>query len=194
MASITTRPRRKVPSGPDRRAFLRGSWLLTVGGLLGSLGVASIGMLWPRLGQGFGAEIHLGSVGDVLQQIDAGGGRFEFPAGRLYLVRYDADTDAEGVYRDLNGDAPVMAIHQACVHLGCRVPWCTSSRWFECPCHGSRYNRWGEYEVGPAPRGLDRFPVHVRDDRVYVDTNTIVTGPTRTTNVLGEPPTGPHCK
>ena len=31
------------------------------------------------------------------------------------------------------------------------------SQWFECPCHGSKYNRVGEKHGGPAPRGLDRF-------------------------------------
>ena len=33
-----------------------------------------------------------------------------------------------------------MPLYQRCVHLGCRVPFCASSKWFECPCHGSKYN------------------------------------------------------
>ena len=56
----------------------------------------------------------------------------------------------------------VVALYQKCVHLGCRVPWCKTSQWFECPCHGSQYNRVGEKKGGPAPRGLDRFPVDGR--------------------------------
>ena len=55
-----------------------------------------------------------------------------------------------------------VALYQKCVHLGCRVPWCESSQWFECPCHGSKYNRVGEKQGGPAPRGLDRFPLDGR--------------------------------
>ena len=46
-------------------------------------------------------------------------------------------------------------------HLGCRVPECVTSQWFECPCHGSQYNRVGEKKGGPAPRGLDRFAMSV---------------------------------
>ncbi len=46
-----------------------------------------------------------------------------------------------------------MPLYQRCVHLGCRVPFCNSSKWFECPCHGSKYNEAGEYQLGPAPRG-----------------------------------------
>jgi cytochrome b6-f complex iron-sulfur subunit len=61
------------------------------------------------------------------------------------------------------------------VHLGCRVPWCHPSQGFECPCHGSRYNRVGEYEGGPAPRNLDRFPVEITpDSRLIIDTGTII--------------------
>ena len=55
----------------------------------------------------------------------------------------------------------VVALYQKCVHLGCRVPQCDTSQWFECPCHGSQYNQVGEKKGGPAPRGLDRFAIEV---------------------------------
>jgi cytochrome b6-f complex iron-sulfur subunit len=87
-----------------------------------------------------------------------------------------------------------MALYQKCVHLGCRVPWCQSSQWFECPCHGSKYNKWGEWNSGPAPRGLDRFPSRVDDNgTLVVSTGTILTGPARTARVLQQEPEGPHC-
>ena len=69
------------------------------------------------------------------------------------------------------------------MHLGCRVPWCQSSQWFECPCHGSKYNAVGEKQDGPAPRGLDRFTLTVSGGgEVTIDTGTIVTGPPIGTN------------
>ena len=72
----------------------------------------------------------------------------------------------------------IVALYQKCVHLGCRVPWCQSSQWFECPCHGSKYNRVGEKQGGPAPRGLDRF-VRRRSagGKIIIDTGILVTGP-----------------
>ena len=87
-------------------------------------------------------------------------------AGRFYLVPWDgtpspqADYPAEGVTAD-----GMMPLYQRCVHLGCRVPFCSSSKWFECPCHGSKYNLAGEYKLGPAPRGLDRFKIDHRGRR-----------------------------
>src|SRR5207244_8556666 len=68
-------------------------------------------------------------------------------------------------------------LFRSCVHLGCRVPFCETSQWFECPCHGSKYNRVGEKRGGPAPRGLDRFPLTISGGQMTVDTGTIVQGP-----------------
>ena len=192
----TAAPRRKVTSkAPTRRDFLRTGLLLSVGGFLATFAGASIAFLWPSLKGGFGANLDIGSVDDVRAGIQEGG-RFEYPSGRTYLVAYDPAKDTSGAYVDItqDGKAPFMALYQKCVHLGCRVPWCESSQWWECPCHGSRYNRWGEYQFGPAPRGLDRFAVTIENDRVIVDTSTIVTGPSRGAGgPLDQPPEGPHC-
>lgn len=87
----------------------------------------------------------------------------------------------------------IVALHQKCPHLGCRVPRCKSSQWFECPCHGSKYNRVGEKKAGPAPRGLDRFPVVIAAGKVTVDTGQIVLGPTIGTNTTGQEAEGPFC-
>ena len=88
----------------------------------------------------------------------------------------------------------IVALYQKCPHLGCRVPQCVSSQWFECPCHGSQYNRVGEKKAGPAPRGMDRFPVTVAGNGdVTVDTGVVVTGPPIGTNTTGQEAEGPHC-
>ena len=86
-------------------------------------------------------------------------------------------------------------LYQKCVHLGCRVPNCVTSQWFECPCHGSQYNRVGEKKGGPAPRGLDRFTPTFTGDSVTVDTSQsgIVLGPPIGTNTTGQEAEGPHC-
>jgi cytochrome b6-f complex iron-sulfur subunit len=87
----------------------------------------------------------------------------------------------------------VVALSWKCPHLGCRVPWCESSGWFECPCHGSKFNRIGEWQEGPAPRGMDRYPVTIEDGVVKVDTSTVIPGPARGVETLNEPLRGPHC-
>ena len=90
-------------------------------------------------------------------------------------------------------EAGVVALYQKCPHLGCRVPECKSSQWFECPCHGSQYDRVGEKKAGPAPRGMDRFGVTISNGNVIVDTGTVFIGPAIGTNTTGQEAEGPHC-
>ena len=78
--------------------------------------------------------------------------------------------DFEGIGAVAEG---LTGLWQKCVHLGCRVPWCSSSQGFECPCHGSKYNAHGEYEAGPAPRNLDRFALEVVAGRLVINTGAV---------------------
>jgi cytochrome b6-f complex iron-sulfur subunit len=107
-------------------------------------------------------------------------GVLEVPAARGYLV----DLPEQGI----------VALSEKCTHLGCRVPYCESSGMFECPCHGSIFNRAGELQSGPSPRGLDHHPVEVGDDGLlYIDTGETEDGPPPGTETIDEPPKGPPC-
>ena len=91
-------------------------------------------------------------------------------------------------------EAGFVALYQKCVHLGCRVPECKTSQWFECPCHGSQYNQVGEKKGGPAPRGLDRFAIEVERQRPHRRHRaSIIQGPPIGTNTTGQEAEGPHC-
>jgi cytochrome b6-f complex iron-sulfur subunit len=176
----------------SRREFFRRALLASVGLFGAQFGLASIAFLWPNLRGGFGAVIDLGlTPDDIKNQIQSDQQPFYYGAGRMYLVNYTGD-DKDGVYEGLIGDG-IMALYQKCVHLGCRVPFCVQSQWFECPCHGSKYNTAGEYRDGPAPRGLDRFRVTVEGGNVQVDTSLIILGPPRGTVTTQSAPEGPFC-
>jgi glycine/D-amino acid oxidase-like deaminating enzyme/nitrite reductase/ring-hydroxylating ferredoxin subunit len=64
-------------------------------------------------------------------------------------------------YRDEHG---VLHEYSAvCPHLGCVVHWNVVEKTWDCPCHGSRFDRHGEVIVGPAkvnlkPRGTNLEP------------------------------------
>jgi cytochrome b6-f complex iron-sulfur subunit len=45
-------------------------------------------------------------------------------------------------------------INAVCTHLGCVVPWVPAANQFQCPCHGSRYDKTGKVVRGPAPLSL----------------------------------------
>ncbi len=184
--------------GVTRRQFFNRSIVGLMGFSVTGFGAACIAFLWPTLSGGFGSTIRVGGVDDILATIRDTREPFYVPEGRFYVNPYppDAVAAASKVYGPsvLGGmEAGVVGLYQKCPHLGCRVPWCITSQWFECPCHGSQYNRVGEKKGGPAPRGMDQFPVSVEGGQIAVDTGTIVDGPPIGTNTTGQEAEGPHC-
>ncbi len=81
------------------------------------------------------------------------------------------------------GEAEFLALYKRDPESGCTVPWRPQFEyrgwkgWFRDPCHGATYDLAGRCFTGPCPRGLDRFPVTVRDGHVFVDTSRKIQGP-----------------
>lgn len=188
------------PAGPkpmSRREFFRRSLVTSFGIFALQFGAATIAFLWPNLKGGFGSVIAAGRVNDILNEIRSTNEPFYVGVGRFYLIAYEGKLRDEASGVDYEADGVVaeglMTLYQRCVHLGCRVPFCKSSQWFECPCHGSKYNYAGEYKLGPAPTGLDRFRISIEGDTVMVDTSEVIPGPPRGADTIDEPPQGPFC-
>jgi cytochrome b6-f complex iron-sulfur subunit len=184
--------------GVSRRQFLNRSILGVSGFGLSAFGVSIVAFLWPSSSGGFGSKIRIGSVEDVTQKIADGNGFAYYPEGRMWVTAYpEAALDkAEQAYTEpelVGMREGFVALYQKCVHLGCRVPQCETSQWFECPCHGSQYNQVGEKKGGPAPRGLDRFPIDPSGGALTVDTGVIIPGPAIGVNTTGQEAEGPHC-
>jgi cytochrome b6-f complex iron-sulfur subunit len=199
----TAPPAPRAPLDPEivdvtRRQFLNRGIATLFGVGLAGFGGSMLAFLWPTLSGGFGSKIKAGAAVDVAGQIANKKEPFYVPEGRFYVVQFPKDDvdKAKKVYAGgvLTGmESGWVALYQKCVHLGCRVPWCKSSQWFECPCHGSKYSRVGEKKGGPAPRGLDRFPVSVEGGQLVVDTGQLSIGPPIGTNTTGQEAEGPHC-
>ncbi len=184
--------------GIARRQFLnRGIVAVFALGLAG-FGASALEFLWPKAGGGFGSKISVGTIADIVTKIKAGDGFYYVPEGKMWITQYPsaALTKAKAVYTapELAGmQAGVVALYQKCPHLGCRVPQCLTSQWFECPCHGSQYNQVGEKKGGPAPRGMDHFAMDVSGGSLTVDTGTVILGPAIGTDTTGQEAEGPHC-
>ncbi len=154
-----------------RRLFLRWTGWAGAGLVLGQWLIGFLGFFWPQRVGAFGQTVAAGSV-DEYQVGDVRAIR----EGRFYLVRVP-----EGF----------LALWWKCPHLGCTVPWkeddpamggppgnrdeggdrsFAERGRFNCPCHSSIYNRYGQIVQGPAPRPMDRFPVRIADGRILVDT------------------------
>jgi cytochrome b6-f complex iron-sulfur subunit len=184
--------------GMNRRHFLNVSAITLMTASLGGFGAAVLAFLWPSSTGGFGGKVPIGKLSDIIATIKQGNGFGYFPNARAWVTQYPSSAlpKAHKVYAQpvLNGmEHGIAVLWQKCPHLGCRVPSCPSSQWFECPCHGSQYNRVGEKKGGPAPRGMDRFGVEVSGDSVVINTGLQLNGPAIGTNTTGQEAEGPHC-
>jgi nitrite reductase/ring-hydroxylating ferredoxin subunit len=124
-------------TGVTRRRFIRISGVSSA--ILSALGLSGIVQAYLSVG-----PVETAPTRFVL------GAPADFPQGSVTLK--------EGIFvlRDSDG---VFAVKAACSHLGCRIQWNAGEAVFDCPCHGSRYDRRGGYLSGPARKPLT--PVHL---------------------------------
>ncbi len=73
-----------------------------------------------------------------------------FPVGTVKKL----DDRRVFIFSDNDG---LHAVSSVCTHLGCIV---NAVEWgFQCPCHGSKFNKNGKVIAGPAPRNLPWFEI-----------------------------------
>lgn len=143
MADTTT----VAPLPVNRREFLAYAWAASILVALGGTTAAVLWFAYPRFKAGEFGGVFTVEVGK-LPSTTANPNDDKNPVGRFWLI---------------NTDSGVLALYVVCVHLGCLYKWTPSNDRFECPCHGSKYQRTGEWIEGPAPRNLDRFVIDVVD-------------------------------
>ena len=185
--------------GVTRRQFFNRGILTGLALGVSGFGAAALAFLWPSGAGGTSGKKTVGSIDDVEKQFALKQPFYNADA-KVYIQPYpkDALPKAKKAYGNEPGVLAGMvegfvALYQKCPHLGCRVPWCQTSQWFECPCHGSKYNRVGEKKGGPAPRGMDRFSLEVSGNDIVVDTAVVVQGPPIGTDTTGQGQEGAAC-
>jgi len=139
----------------SRRKFLKKVWtgLGIVAGL--ELGIVSLGFLFSSNKNNLNAKgsklVAIGNISDF--DLDA---VYPFRNGKFYLVRLK--------------DGGFIALSLKCTHLGCSVIWDENNSRFNCPCHSSSFDMYGNVIDPPAPRALDMYPVMVEEGILKVDT------------------------
>lgn len=150
-----------------RREFLNYALLASLGLFFVTLGGITFLFALPRFGPGdFGGDFDLGTAQNVVPLTSDP--PLPNTAARIWLVNLDAQSG--------NGKPGVLALYNVCVHLGCLYAWQPVTNRFECPCHGSKYQKDGTYIEGPAPRNLDRMAIRFVDANGKVLAQTNATG------------------
>ncbi len=110
---------------------------------------------------GLGAPVAVGKPSEILAQFAKTNDRpILFREGRFFL---------------LHAPGGIIAAYRKCTHLGCTVPFSTEKDLFECPCHGSRFDKRTAVVLRtPAPKPLQLF--HISESQsgaLVVDTNPL---------------------
>jgi nitrite reductase/ring-hydroxylating ferredoxin subunit len=67
------------------------------------------------------------------------------------------------IFRDESGG--LHELSAVCPHLGCIVAWNNVEKTWDCPCHGSRFDKIGRVINGPANTDLERIKEAVHPDQ-----------------------------
>lgn len=130
----------------SRREFLNYAWLASLGAFTAQLAVITYQFAMPRLKPGdFGGRVAIGLI-EALPGV--GAEPANYPRAKFWWVMTD-----EGA----------KALFKVCTHLGCIYAWKPDQNKFICPCHGSQFQREGQFIQGPAPRSLDQMIIRAYD-------------------------------
>lgn len=80
--------------------------------------------------------------------LPAGAGPDSLAPGSGGVIRLEGET--VGAWREADGRLCVVDLR--CPHMGCRLEWNPHERSWDCPCHGSRFDRYGRLLDGPAQK------------------------------------------
>jgi len=80
---------------------------------------------------------------------------YPFLTGQFFLKRFE--------------DGGFLAMSIKCTHLGCVINMNAETGGFNCPCHASQFNKFGEVLSAPATRPLDIYPIEITNGELLID-------------------------
>jgi cytochrome b6-f complex iron-sulfur subunit len=140
----------------NRREFLNFAWLVSLGFFTVTAAGATYLFSLPRFKEGeFGGIVTVGTVEELPTEDDPPD---NYPKTKFWLS---------------NTPQGLVALYKVCTHLGCLYNWSNQDVKYICPCHGSQFEKEGQYIQGPAPRNLDQFIVRIETPQgeVLVETD-----------------------
>ena len=135
----------------SRRRLIAYAWIGAAFLAIGELIFGTFAFLWPR------------RKGPKVETVFIAGKVTDFKVGEVVPFRKERTF----IVRTEGG---FLAISSVCTHLHCIVNWNAVLKQFECPCHGAKFNPFGEVVAGPPPRPLDLYKLQIVAGNVVIDT------------------------
>lgn len=138
-----------------RRRVIAYAWIAAAAIVLVELIGGTFAFLWPR------------RRGEKAEKIFIAGKAADFKVGEVVDFRREKTfvVRLEGGF---------LAISAICTHLHCIVNWNALTKQFECPCHGAKFNQFGQVVAGPPPRPLDLHKIEITAGNIVIDTERVI--------------------
>lgn len=134
----------------SRRKLIGYAWIGAAVIVIGELIGGTFAFLWPR------------RKGPKIETVFVAGKVTDFKIGEVIPFR------KERAFILRTGEG-FLAISSICTHLHCVVNWNEMLKKFECPCHGAKFNQYGEVLEGPPPRPLALYKLQIIAGNVVID-------------------------
>jgi hypothetical protein len=114
--------------------------------------------------------------------------RFALPQPRFALVGTLADFPPDPAPYQMKSERRFFLVNtgEALIALSnkppheifrhCSIHWNSAEGRFMEPCGGSQFSLDGSYLSGPSPRAMDRHPMRMEGDKLWVDTTRMIEG------------------
>ncbi len=141
------------PEEETRREFILYSLAASFLTLIAGATYTVTRYMWPIEDKGLGGQ--KGALSIPISDIEAGSSQImRFRGTPVIVVRSESDE--------------VFAVSAVCTHLGCIVKWNEDKKQLMCPCHGGRFDLFGNVLGGPAPKPLATFAARVENNKIVI--------------------------
>ena len=187
--------------GVTRRQFFNRATVTLMSAGLGAFAAAGfVAFLWPTATGGFGQQVTVGKLDDILETIRTGDGFFYAPAARTWITEYPADALAAarlGLPRqhprrdgDRASSRSTRSARTSAAACPRAPPAAGSSAAATARSTTASVRRRPVRRRGAWTASRSRWP---SNGDVTVDTGVVVAGPPIGTNTTGQEAEGPHC-
>ncbi|NMF60746.1 QcrA and Rieske domain-containing protein [Pseudanabaena yagii] len=80
----------------------------------------------------------------------------------------DTEIGTIAVVRSPDNPQNLAAVDPTCTHNGCTTSWDSSSQSYNCPCHGAKFDAYGNGISGPSRKPLRTYDATIQGNSVLV--------------------------